>query len=63
MDEERANRLADGPVGGTEVRKNVRQIDANHPQSLWITLWAAVRRNRQVAYRKRFYFLRSMFEL
>ena len=35
---------------------------ANHPQSLWITLWASFRRKRQVTYRKGFFFFRSIFE-
>ena len=35
---------------------------ANHPQSLWITLWASFPRKRQVTYRKGFFFFRSIFE-
>jgi hypothetical protein len=35
---------------------------SNHPQSLWITLWASFRRKRQVTYRKGFFFFRSIFE-
>jgi hypothetical protein len=35
---------------------------SNHPQSLWITLWASFPRNRQVTYRKGFFFFRSIFE-
>ena len=38
------------------------QFAANHPQSLWITLWASFRRKRQVTYRKGFFFFRSIFE-
>jgi hypothetical protein len=35
---------------------------ANHPQSLWITLWTSFRHLTQVAYRKGFFFVRSNFE-
>ena len=35
---------------------------ANHPQSLWITLWASFRHLTQVTYRKGFFFDRSNFE-
>src|SRR5258706_1606921 len=35
---------------------------ANHPQSLWITLWTAFRVESQVTYRKGLFFDRSNFE-
>jgi hypothetical protein len=35
---------------------------ANHPQSLWITLWMASRGIRQVALPKDFFFDRPFFE-
>src|SRR6187402_2364140 len=39
-----------------------RQNVANHPQSLWITLWTLFRGLLQVTYRKGFFFVRSNFE-
>ena len=35
---------------------------ANHPQSLWISLWTPFRHRLQVTYRKGFFFDRSNFE-
>jgi hypothetical protein len=35
---------------------------ANHPQSLWISLWVFPGRLRQVALPKGFFFFRSFFE-
>jgi len=35
---------------------------ANHPQSLWITLWVVAKRELQVTHRKGFFFGRSKFE-
>jgi hypothetical protein len=35
---------------------------ANHPQSLWISLWTGFRRVRQVGLRKGFFFLCSRIE-
>jgi hypothetical protein len=35
---------------------------ANHPQSLWISLWTSFRHLTQVTYRKGFFFDRSIFE-
>jgi len=35
---------------------------ANHPQSLWISLWTDFRRHRQVTQAKDFSFFRSIFE-
>jgi hypothetical protein len=49
-------------VGIDEVSQSGATIVANHPQSLWITLWTAIRRRRQVALPKGFSFFRSNFE-
>jgi hypothetical protein len=35
---------------------------ANHPQTLWITLWTGSRGHRQVTLPKGFSFVRSIFE-
>src|SRR5689334_2767551 len=49
-------------VGEAEVSAKCDTGASNHPQSLWITLWASFRRQSQVAYRKGFFFGRSKFE-
>jgi hypothetical protein len=49
-------------VGGVEVSAVCLSDVANHPQSLWISLWAAFRHRLQVTYRKGFFFDRSNFE-
>jgi hypothetical protein len=49
-------------VGGMEVFRFRRRSVANHPQSLWITLWTGSKRDLQVAHRKGLSFGRSKFE-
>jgi hypothetical protein len=49
-------------VGRSEVSSDNATNVANHPQSLWISLWAAFRGMRQVGHRKGFFFFRSNFE-
>jgi hypothetical protein len=46
----------------TEVPGASDAAVANHPQSLWITLWASFRGRSQVAYRKGFFLVCSSFE-
>ena len=49
-------------VGHSELSfTNVTSV-ANHPQSLWITLWVSFRHHRQVAYPKGFFLVCSRFE-
>lgn len=45
-----------------ELTGHRRTNVANHPQSLWITLWTAFRLESQVTYRKGLFFDRSNFE-
>ncbi len=49
-------------VGIEEVLLCGREPVANHPQTLWITLWTGSRRHRQVTLPKGFSFVRSNFE-
>jgi hypothetical protein len=49
-------------VGRREVSGLCATDVANHPQSLWISLWTAFRHPPQVAYRIGFFFVRSNFE-
>jgi hypothetical protein len=49
-------------VGEPEVSCAGVTCVANHPQSLWITLWTGFRRVSQVTYRKGFFQFCSSFE-
>jgi hypothetical protein len=49
-------------VGIREVSGFHVTVVSNHPQRLWISLWTAFRRRRQVALPKGFSFFRSKIE-
>jgi hypothetical protein len=49
-------------VGKREVSVKDATGAANHPQSLWISLWMVSGLESQVTYRKGFFFGRSKFE-